>query len=193
MARVTVVLAMSSDGFIAGPNDGKGLPLGGGGEALFDWPSSGRDATSGEQEGTVSDTGTTRGMRTASAAGRRRVLKVALWALQVLLAVVFAMAGLSKVFGDPAMVDMFATIGVGQWFRYLVGMLEISGAVGVLIPRLSALAALGLACLMVGATLTNLFALGVSPLPTVGLLVASALVAWGRSPQTGGLLGGSER
>jgi putative oxidoreductase len=34
------------------------------------------------------------------------------------------------VFGDPAMVEMFATIGIGQWFRYVVGALEIAGAVG---------------------------------------------------------------
>ncbi len=48
-------------------------------------------------------------------------MNVALWALQILLALVFAMAGLAKVFDDPAMVEMFATIGVGQWFRYVVG------------------------------------------------------------------------
>jgi uncharacterized membrane protein len=47
---------------------------------------------------------------------------------------------------------MFATIGIGQWFRYVVGALELAGAVGVLIPRLSGLAALGLIGLMAGAT-----------------------------------------
>jgi uncharacterized membrane protein len=100
-------------------------------------------------------------------------MNVALWALQALLALVFAMAGLAKLGGDPAMVEMFATIGVGQWFRYVVGALEISGAIGVLIPRLSWLAALGLVCLMAGATLTNLFVLGASPLLPVGLLVGA--------------------
>lgn len=95
----------------------------------------------------------------------------------------FAMAGLSKVFGDPAMVEMFATIGVGQWFRYVVGALEIAGAVGVLIPRLSGLAALGLVCLMAGAVATNLFVLGASPLLPIVLALLSGLVAWGRWPQ----------
>jgi dihydrofolate reductase len=37
MAKVTVALTVSLDGFIAGPNDGAELPLGEGGEALFDW------------------------------------------------------------------------------------------------------------------------------------------------------------
>ncbi len=120
-------------------------------------------------------------------------MNVALWALQALLALVFAMAGLAKLGGDPAMVEMFATIGVGQWFRYVVGALEISGVVGVLIPRISWLAALGLACLMAGATLTNLLVLDASPLLPIGLLVASAVVAWARRPQTGAPAGRSRR
>jgi dihydrofolate reductase len=37
MGKVTVALAVSVDGFIAGPNDGKKHPLGEGGEALFEW------------------------------------------------------------------------------------------------------------------------------------------------------------
>jgi putative oxidoreductase len=77
------------------------------------------------------------------------------------------------------MVEMFATIGMGQWFRYVVGALEIAGAVGVLIPRLSGLAALGLVCLMEGATATNVLVLGASPLLPIGLLLVSAVVAWG--------------
>jgi uncharacterized membrane protein len=136
----------------------------------------------------MSNAGTTRGSRYAPRS-RGRAVNVALWALRALLALVFAMAGLAKVFGDPAMVDMFATIGVGQWFRYVVGALEISGAVGVLIPRLSGPAALGLACLMAGAVLANLFVLVASPLLPIGLLVASVLVARGRRAQPGTLLG----
>ena len=73
------------------------------------------------ETGTVGQTPSTRVIR-------RRVPNIALWALQTLLAIMVAMAGLAKVFGDPAMVEMFATIGVGQWFRYLVGALEIAGA-----------------------------------------------------------------
>jgi putative oxidoreductase len=132
----------------------------------------------------MSDTGATSETRAVSAPTRRRALTIALWALQALLALVFAMAGQAKVFGDQAMVEMFAAIGVGQWFRYAVGALELAGAVGVLIPRLSGLAALGLLCLMAGATLTNVLVLGASPLLPIGLLVVSALVAWGRWPRT---------
>ena len=73
--------------------------------------------------------------------------------------------------------------------RHVVGALEIAGAVGLLVPRLSGLAALGLVGLMVGATLTNVFVLGTSPLLPLGLLVVSGLVAWGRWPWTKVLLG----
>jgi hypothetical protein len=37
MGKVIVSLAMSLDGFIAGPNDGGEQPLGDGGMRLFDW------------------------------------------------------------------------------------------------------------------------------------------------------------
>ena len=104
----------------------------------------------------------------------------------------FAMAGSGKVFGDPAMVEMFATIGIGQWFRYVVGALEIAGAVGVLVSRLSGLAALGLLCLMAGAILTNVLVLGTSPLLPIVLMLLSALVAWGRWPRTRTLFTKSE-
>ena len=37
MGKVIVDLSMSLDGYIAGPNDGRGNPLGDGGGAIFDW------------------------------------------------------------------------------------------------------------------------------------------------------------
>ena len=107
----------------------------------------------------------------------------------MLLALVFVMAGSAKLGGDPAMVDMFATIGVGQWFRYAVGAPEVAGAVGILIPRLSGLVALGMVCLMVGATLANLPVLAASPLLPLGLLVAGAVVVRSRWPRTRALAG----
>ncbi len=103
-----------------------------------------KNAVSDEEEEIVGDTSTLRETRGAPTASRGRAVNIALWVLQVLLALLFAMAGVVKVIGDPAAVEVFATIGIGQWFRYLVGVLEIAGAVGVLVPRLSGLAALGL-------------------------------------------------
>lgn len=118
----------------------------------------------------------------------RRALNLTLWVFQALLAFQFAASGFLKVASDPTMVDMFATIGAGQWFRYVVGVLEVAGAVGLLVPRLSGLAALGLVGLMVGAAVTNVFVLGTGPWLPVGFLVVSALIAWGRLPRTKALL-----
>lgn len=115
--------------------------------------------------------------------GFATVATVLLWVVQAVLASQFAGAGIMKLSGAPEMVDMFATIGAGQGLRYLVGALEVAGAVGLLVPRLAGLAALGLVALMVGATITNLFVLGANPgLPIVFGLVA-AIVAGARRTQ----------
>jgi putative oxidoreductase len=108
-----------------------------------------------------------------------RIWHVALWALQVLGAVSFGFAGYQKLTGAPDMVALFATIGVGQWFRLLTGTLEILGALALLVPRLRALGAIGLVGVMIGALITN-FALGISPLPALVELAIVAVVAWGR-------------
>lgn len=119
----------------------------------------------------------TRFEMTGSGVRRRRALGVALWALQAVLAIQFAGAGILKLAGAHDMVVMFASIGLGQWLRYLVGTLEVAGAIGLLI-------AIGLICLMVGATATNLFVIGYSPQLPLAYLVVSALIAWGRLPAT---------
>ena len=122
-----------------------------------------------------------------------RAGNVGLWVLQAGLALQFAGGGLLKLSGAPVMAELFADIGAGQWLRYLVGLLEVAGAVGLLVPRLSGLAALGLAGLMVGAAATNLFVIDESPWLPIGLLLVSALVALGRWSQTRALAGGFRR
>ncbi len=109
-----------------------------------------------------------------------RAGRIALVALRAALAAVFAGAGLAKLGGSPEMVRLFADIGAGQGLRTLVGALEVAGAAGLLVPRLAGPAALGLAALMVGATVTNVVVLGVSPVLTLVLLAAAGGVAWSR-------------
>jgi len=121
---------------------------------------------------------------TATRGRPRRAVTIALWALQAILVFMFAVSGITKLGGGHGMVHMFAQIGAGQWFRYLIGAFELAGAIGVLIPLLSGLAALGLSGLMVGATVTNLFVIHTSPVPPLAFLIVSALVAGGRWPQT---------
>jgi uncharacterized membrane protein len=111
----------------------------------------------------------------------RRSVAVALWAAQAVLALQLASGGVLKLIGNAAMVDLFTDIGAGQWFRYAIGLVELAGAVGLLIPRLCGLAALGVTALLVGATVTNV-AIGVAPwLPLVLLLVAATIAYVRRS------------
>jgi len=49
VSRVVVNLTVSLDGYIAGPNDGPGNPLGDGGAALFAWWSAGQVALRGDE------------------------------------------------------------------------------------------------------------------------------------------------
>ncbi len=110
---------------------------------------------------------------------RRPGTRTLLWTGRALLAACFVSASVQKLAGTGYMVNLFGKIGAGQWLRYLVGVLEFAGAVGVLIPVLSGLAAVGLTALMVGATATNLL-IGYDPWLPVGFLILSALVAWSR-------------
>ena len=66
----------------------------------------------------------------------------------------------------------------------MVGVLEVAGAVGLLIPLLSSLAALRLAAVMVGAAMTNQFLLEESPWLPLALLVVAAVIAWLADPNS---------
>ena len=119
-----------------------------------------------------------------------KIINVGLWILQIGAAGMFLMVGFFKLSGDPQMVGLFDAIGLGQWFRYLTGSLEVLGAVLLLIPRLSGLGALLLVCVMLGAVATHLFVVGGSPLPAIILLIVTGVIAWGRRERTMNLLAG---
>jgi len=128
-------------------------------------------------------------------ASRGRAGNIILWVLQVLLAVFFGFAALSMLTGQQAAVDQFTQIGFGQWFRYLTGVLELVGAIGLLIPALSGLAALGLIGVMVGAAIIHLTVLppATLALAPVTMIVVLGLIVWGRWPRTRTLAGKFKR
>jgi len=107
----------------------------------------------------------------------RSVGNVVLWVVQILLAAFFVYSGL-MLFGD-GLVGKFDEIGVGQWLRYVTGVLEVAGAIGLVIPRLCGLAALGLSGVMAGAVVTELFLLdGGGPVLPAVLFVVCLVVAF---------------
>jgi uncharacterized membrane protein YphA (DoxX/SURF4 family) len=109
-------------------------------------------------------------------------LNVTCWVLQALAAFAFLAAGGSKLAAAPAMVEMFAKLGAGQWFRYLTGALEVIGAVALVVPRAAFYGAVLLAIVMVGAIVVHLAVLGGSPIPALVLLLIVGTVAWLRRP-----------
>ena len=116
-----------------------------------------------------------------------KVINVALWILQIAAAAMFLMVGYLKLSGNEQQVGLFQAIGIGQWFRYLTGSLEVAGAILLLIPRTSGLGALLLAGVMAGAIITHFF-VGGSPLMAITLLVVTTIVAWRRRQRTKNLL-----
>lgn len=110
---------------------------------------------------------------------------IASWILAIVLAVVFALAGGVKLAATPPMVAEFAQIGTGQWFRVVTGILEVSGAIGLLVPKFRFWFALQIAVVMVGATGVNLWILHVPALIrlTAILLALTLVLAWVRWPR----------
>jgi putative oxidoreductase len=86
-----------------------------------------------------------------------RLPRAAVWALAILLAVVFVRAGISKLGGPSASgwAGRLAHWGYPPYARYVIGALEILGGLGVLIPRCRREAAAILVALMIGALCTH--------------------------------------
>jgi hypothetical protein len=95
----------------------------------------------------------------------------------------YLLAGSSKLLGAPAMVGLFDAIGIGQWFRYLTGLIEVGSALALLVPSVAVFGALALVATMVGAITTHLFIVGGSPALPAILLLGSASVVWARRHQ----------
>jgi putative oxidoreductase len=116
-----------------------------------------------------------------AASGKGRL--VTLWTFSGLVALAFIAAGGSKLAGVPAMVGLFDKVGLGQWFRYFTGFLEVTAGIGLLIPRYAFYAAVLLAIIMVGAIIAHVSVLSTSPAAPVVLFFLTGMIAYLRKPQ----------
>jgi uncharacterized membrane protein YphA (DoxX/SURF4 family) len=91
-------------------------------------------------------------------------MNIVLWVVQILLALVFAMAGIMKVSQpfEKLAQNMEWVKNVGLRGVRLIGILEILGAIGLILPAvtgilpwLTPVAAIGLALTMIGAMITH--------------------------------------
>jgi uncharacterized membrane protein YphA (DoxX/SURF4 family) len=90
-----------------------------------------------------------------------RKLNVVLWVLQALLAMLFMFSGVMKFIMPVA--EMTKQIPFPGWFLHFIGVAEILGAIGLVLPGilrirtgLTPLAAAALVVIMIGATAVNL-------------------------------------
>src|SRR4051794_4549261 len=118
-------------------------------------------------------------------------MNIVLWIIQILLALLFLFAGVTKLFPTiipmpPPPPNMWMP---PMWFLQFIGLCEVLGALGLLLPGLfrrqhylTVLAAIGLTIIMIGAVVVSVMTMGVAAGVTpliVGLLCA--FVAWGRT------------
>ena len=118
-------------------------------------------------------------------------MNILLWIIQILLALMFLMAGGMKVWLPN---DVLMSMGPPNqivfpgWFMKFIGLCEVLGALGLILPglfkrqqHLTALAAIGLMIIVVGAVVVTMmgpgFKFAISPLVTALLC---AFVAYGR-------------
>lgn len=107
------------------------------------------------------------------------IQKYGLLAVKALLTLVFLAAGSAKLIGVQILVDEFAALGLGQWFRYLTALFEIGGAILLWLPGKAAYGAGLLVCTMIGALVAHATVLGMaSSPPAMVLLVLAALTLW---------------
>lgn len=118
-------------------------------------------------------------------------MNILLWIIQILLALLFLFAGGTKlVLSSETLMSAGSPnqVVLPIWFIRFIGVVEVLGALGLILPglfrrqqHLTALAALGLTIVMIGAVVTTTmgdgFKSAIIPL-VVGLLCA--FVAYGR-------------
>ncbi len=95
--------------------------------------------------------------RKATLADRARVaLYVGLWLITLFEAFGLGQAGLRKFTSTDVWWGLFENWGYPFWFLVVIGVLELGGAVLLLVPPLAVYAATGLIVVMVGAVATEL-------------------------------------
>jgi uncharacterized membrane protein YphA (DoxX/SURF4 family) len=123
-------------------------------------------------------------------------MNIALWIVQGLLAAIFLFAGGIKLVTPMEEMMKQMPLPLPRWFVLFTGVVEVLGAIGVILPwllrirpGLTPLAAAGLVIVMIGATVYTFAAGDVVPaLISLLLGILAAFVAYGRwrlTPQRG--------
>jgi putative oxidoreductase len=123
---------------------------------------------------------------TSAAPGTQSIV---IWALRAALAALFLFAAIMKLTGQPMMVQEFDAVGLGQWFRYLTGAIELVGGVAILIPSLSVFGALVVLVVDIGAFFAQAFTLHMDVVHTIVIAIAIGALLYLQRGQFRTLLG----
>ena len=121
-------------------------------------------------------------------------MNIALWIIQILLALLFLFAGGTKLYFSP---EVLAAMGppnqvhLPGLFLKFIGVCEVLGALGLVLPgllrirpQLTFLAAVGLLIIMIGAVVITIAGPGVgAAIPPFVFTLLCAFVVYGRRPQ----------
>ena len=83
--------------------------------------------------------------------------EVLLWIISLFLAWVFLRQGYAKFSDTSGWARAFRIWHYPDWFRMLIGGIEVVGAVLVLVPRVATIGAVMIVCVMLGAMGTHLW------------------------------------
>jgi len=135
-------------------------------------------------------TETTQPMANVSPRQKGWGLNIALWIVQVLLALAYLAAGIQKAFFsfDTLATTIFWTVYVPHPLVRFIGATELLGAIGLIVPaatriqpRLTTVAAAGLTLIMASATIMHAVRGETIALPTtIVLFCLDAFVSYGR-------------
>ncbi len=107
------------------------------------------------------------------------------WVLQGLLGLAFIASGVKKFTDMTGTVNMFSSIGLSGILAYIIAGAEVLGGIGLLIPRFTRLAAMGLLVVMLGAVMMHATKIpgGIANgVPALVLLLLLSAVLWLRRP-----------
>lgn len=107
------------------------------------------------------------------------------WVLQGLLGLAFIASGVKKFTDLPSTVGMFGSIGLPGALAYAIAGAEVLGGIGLLLPRFTRLAAMGLLVVMLGAVVMHATKIpgGIANgVPAIVLLLLLVAVLWLRRP-----------
>ena len=106
------------------------------------------------------------------------VKTTAIWVLRVLFGAAFLMAAYVKLSSNPQMVAEFDSVGLGQWFRHVTGLLELAGGIAILIPATSVIGAGILLCVDAGAFVAQVFVLHIDWIHCIVIGALLVTVIW---------------